>query len=930
MLRKINSVICLALLGFVLGYGLPAVAASESEEYFADAKKYLAEGKRREAVIQLKNAIKTDPTNAPARVLLGTLYLGSGEIGGARKELGRAGRLGAVKDEWLVGLGQAMLMENDFDAILNEIKPDQSMSQERHATALAIRGNAYLGLNDAGNASQAYEEALGIQPGNPLARLGKARILLRENKLEEAAEQFSEVLRDNPEHVATRLARADLYRSLKKLPEAVADYTTALEKQPHNIRAYIGRALANLTQGNLEEGEKDITTLKKRAKQVPVVSYLGGLLAFLQKDYDKSSEELQLVLRSAPENLQAQMLYGIVSYARGQYTIADDYLTRVANRAGNNLQLTKLLSASRIKLKNYRGAIEVLEPMVESAETPDVQSLALLGTAYLMAGENAKGTELMSKAVEIDPEQAVLRTQLAAGRIALGDAEGAVSDLEAAVNLGQDLIQADVLLVLGYLNQKQHDKAIQAAMDLEQRMPDSPVPPNLTGLAYMAQGKFEDAQKKYQEALKIDPAFTVANMNLARMALLKKDEATARTYFEKVIKQSPGHEGALLALAGLAANAGRSQEALDRLNEANRANPKSLRPILMLSEMHLKNNEPLKAINLLAGVDAKAARNPAVLRLRGMAHLQSGEFSSARASFEELVERRPKVVEGWFQLARSQAASGDMNASRDSFAKAIELDSEHKLPLLWLGLGELELREKRYQAALDHALEMQKHFPGNAMAYEIEAAAHRGMGNVQKTLKAVEKAVRAEGNSKRINLFAHTLAASGNTPKAVYMLEEWLENNQADGVSWTTLGMMYQQMGQDEKALSAYDQSIKLSGGNPVVLNNMAWLYMDENPQRAAELARQAYDIAPERAEIVDTYGWVLFKQGKHKEALNILQQALVLSPRNPEIALHVADALHHLGRNNEAKPLLERILQDHPHTAFAAPARELLKKVGK
>jgi len=929
MLGKIKRNLYIGLTLLVWLCACPAMAASESDEFLAAAKNYLSEGKQKSAIIELKNSLKSDPSNVEARILLGNIYLLTANVGGAQKELSRARRLGAPKDEWMVGLGQAMLLAKDFDTLLNEIIPDDSMSSEKHATALAIRGNAYLATGDRDKALEAFGQALSVQASNPLARLGKAQLLLGDRKLDEALQQFTEVLSEYPDHVETRLARGELYRVLKKLPEAEEDFSVAINKAPQNARGYIGRTLTYLAQQKLDEATKDLEALKRKSARLPVVNYLSALLAFQQKDLEKSSDDLQLVLRDAPDNVQAQTLYGIVSYARGQFTVADDYLSRVSARVGNNPQLLKLLGASRMKLKNPRGAVEVLKPLVEITDSQDVQALALLGTAHLLAGDNARGTEFLTKAVELDPEQALLRTQLAASRIALGDAEGAIPHLETAVKLGQDLLQADVLLVLGYLNQKQYDKAVKAALALEQRMPQSPVPSNLTGLAYMAQNEMAAAEKKYQEALEIDPSFVVATMNLARMSLLQSKPDMARGYYRKALKQSPGHEGALLALAMLESNAGNTDEAENWLRKANDANPKALRPILLLAELHLKRNEPLKAMNLFSGLTKEQARIPEVLRLKGLSHLQAGEFSSAKVQFQELAERQPRNIEAWFQLARAQAATGDGNASWVSFGRAIELDVDHKYPLVWIGKGEIALREKRFEEALGLAQEMQTYFPGNAMAYEIEAAAYRKMGDTRKAILALEKAVRAEGNSQRINLFAHTLASSGNAPKAVYMLEDWLQNNKEDGVSWSTLGMLRQQMGQDEKALQAYEEALKLTGGNPIVLNNMAWLYMERDLPRASHLARQAYETAPERAEIVDTYGWVLFRQGKHKQGLDTLQQALVIAPNNAEIGLHVAEALHHQGRGSEARPLLERVLRDHPHTASAAPARELLKKIG-
>ena len=75
----------------------------------------------------------------------------------------------------------------------------------------------------------------------------------------------------------------------------------------------------------------------------------------------------------------------------------------------------------------------------------------------------------------------------------------------------------------------------------------------------------------------------------------------------------------------------------------------------------------------------------------------------------------------------------------------------------------------------------------------------------------------------------------------------------------------------------------------------------------------------------MDTYGWVLFHQGRRAEGLAALQQALIIAPRNAEIALHVAEALTDLQRGDEARPMLERVIRDNPGSPFAESARALL-----
>ena len=920
-----------ALFCFVVAVGLAVTCgssvAASADDYFSEAQKYVAEGSVKSAIIELKNALQKDPTHVKSRLLLGSLYLRNGDTAAAVKEYGRARELGAADDLWMRGYARALVLQGSFQQLLDEVRVKPSMPGELRAQLLAMRGNAQIALRHIDEGIAEYDAALALEPGNPVARLGKAQIMLGEGREDEALAQFNEVLAENPGHVETRLARGDLRRRMHQLADAAADYQRAAEEDPVNPRARIGLALVHIAQRDIAAAKQDLEALNKIARDVPAVNYLRALVSFQEGDYDRASDELQTLLRVAPSNVQAQLLYGIVSYARNQFTIADDYLTRVYSSIPGNVQVAKILGATRLKLRQPDRAVQVLGGVVD-ANSGDAQLLALLGTAYIQSGNNSKGAEYIEKAVEIDPDRALLRTQLAIGKIASGDTSGAISQLESAVALDQDVLQADVLLVLSYLNKHEFDKAIAASEALEKRMVDSPIPYNLTGLAYLAQSRFDEAQAKFEQALEKDPNFLVAIMNIARKSTLQGDaEAAARAY-ERVLQRDPKHLGALLGMAALAKAGGDAAATEQWLLRANESNPKALQPMLILAEHYLRANEGLKAMTALSGLAPEQAEHPAALRLKGMAQLQSGDYPSAVFTFSTLTERQPELLEGWFQLARAQVAGGDPDAARDSFRRAIELDPEHKVPLVWIGLAELELRENRYDQALEQAKQIKTYFPDNVYGYDIEAAAYRGKGDIEASLAATEAGLAVERTSRRVRIFANALTAAGKADKGIKVLNDWLAEHSDDGSAWANLGMLQQQAGRAGEAIAAYEQAISKVEVNPVILNNMAWLYLERDGKRALELATRAYELAPSRAEIVDTYGWILFQQGRAPEGLAALQQAFVIAPRNAEIGLHVAEALHRLDRDSEARPVLERIVRENPNTQHAEAANALLQRL--
>jgi Flp pilus assembly protein TadD len=238
---------------------------------------------------------------------------------------------------------------------------------------------------------------------------------------------------------------------------------------------------------------------------------------------------------------------------------------------------------------------------------------------------------------------------------------------------------------------------------------------------------------------------------------------------------------------------------------------------------------------------------------------------------------------------------------------------------------ELELRAKDYEKAIALARRYQAELPASAELRDLEAAAQQAKGDRAAALAAAAEALRIEPTARRMNAQAQLLVADGRPKDAAAALQAWVQQHPEDGANLVTLALILQQNGEARPAVAAYEQALAKAPENASLLNNLAVLYQELGDPRAAATAKRAYDLAPERPEIVDTYGWILVEQGRVQEGLVLLQQAFVTSPQHPEIAYHVAVALSKAKRAGEAKPILERIAREHPGTPFAEKARAML-----
>jgi tetratricopeptide (TPR) repeat protein len=116
----------------------------------------------------------------------------------------------------------------------------------------------------------------------------------------------------------------------------------------------------------------------------------------------------------------------------------------------------------------------------------------------------------------------------------------------------------------------------------------------------------------------------------------------------------------------------------------------------------------------------------------------------------------------------------------------------------------------------------------------------------------------------------------------------------------SSLGAIYQDAGIMAKAEEYYRQALSLEPDNPNGYNYLAYFLLDNdrNIEEGLQLVNAALISDPEDYEFLHTKGWGLYKQGKYKEALEILQRSWDLRRKN---AIYDHEAYLHLGSAKKA-----------------------------
>ena len=97
--------------------------------------------------------------------------------------------------------------------------------------------------------------------------------------------------------------------------------------------------------------------------------------------------------------------------------------------------------------------------------------------------------------------------------------------------------------------------------------------------------------------------------------------------------------------------------------------------------------------------------------------------------------------------------------------------------------------------------------------------------------------------------------------------------------------------------------ALKLQPEQPYIMNYLgySWTEQNRNLARAREMIERAVALRPNDGEIVDSLGWVLFRQGDVRGATKYLERAVEMLPEDPTINGHLGDIYWAGGRKREA-----------------------------
>ena len=536
------------------------------EQLLQRASEKRAEGKLRATIIDLKTVLQKDSKNAEARLMLGQVYLDTGDGESAEKEADQAQKLGGARLAIYDILGNAWLLQNKPGVLLEKIAHGAGSSAAMRTKSYEFRGEAQRILGNLDEAKKEFDLALieyrkDINEERPHLKLtepaesvralvGLTKIAITETAQDVAQSRLDRALAVAPDKTEVIAVKGLFHFERKNFAAAEEAYKAAFKAAPYHAGYQLRIAHSQVAQKKYEEAIELLDSLIKAFPASILSNYLRALAAYQLGNYEDAKSYTDNIFKIRSDHLPSFLVAGSASYALGQLEQANRMLGRYVAAVPQNTAARKLLSAAQLKLGRPGEAIVTLRP-ITNTESEDASLLSLIGTAAVGTGDLDSGYQYFRKAALRRPDDVSLQAKTAYIQIAKGDTDSGLKSLEDVISRDPSLVRFEVELILTYIKEKKFDEAVSAARRLQERHPEERTGFTLEGLTEFTRKDNARAKDSFKKALSARPGDPTASHNLALLYISERQPESAQETYKAVFEQFPNDETTLFRLARL-------------------------------------------------------------------------------------------------------------------------------------------------------------------------------------------------------------------------------------------------------------------------------------------------------------------------------------------------------------------------------------------
>ncbi len=608
------------------------------------------------------------------------------------------------------------------------------------------------------------------------------------------------------------------------------------------------------------------------------------------------------LIQVAPDNADLRSLYALHLFSKGIENEAIAQMKEAQRLDAANPLILYAQAINDLKNKNYNNAIKTAKnSILKDKRHPFPHNI--IGSAYFEQNQLNLAEKSFKTAIKLNPGFAPAYTNM--GFVAIGR-----NDFKKALTF--------------------FSKSLEAS-------PDTASPHYGLGLVYVHYGKIAYALQHLKKSLELKPQQSPALEKLAELQL------------------KTGQYGAALRTAGLL-----------QKYEIKSAD-------IISAEAHLHMGQPQKALSLLKQIKPK---NIHVSYLTGLGYMQTGKYTDALHQLTRVVEKNNRHAAAHLSLLSVQNylgqkitagaiigvkgsdaldrlkhfMAGNISAQQDQWQQAFQFWQKASGLFRGFSLSGVKLQDlqknlkkeefKHLSMAMTYASQRMdvsaiKQFqqslklnPNSIWSNYLSAQAYQRSGDKERSLKHFKASLQQAPD------FLSALIALGDMGYATQdaqLASEYYSRALKIKPNPTLiyrLGSVYETAGDLDKAEKQYQRLVNDYPTSFIGYNQLAFFYAKHGIKLddALGLAQKADQLQPNNPIILDTLGWIYFRNKNIKKAENHLKRAINITNQIPSILYHYGSVMRAKGNREQAILFMRKALNITDQFEGAVDAKKYIQ----
>jgi tetratricopeptide (TPR) repeat protein len=485
-----------------------------------------------------------------------------------------------------------------------------------------------------------------------------------------------------------------------------------------------------------------------------------------------------------------------------------------------------------------------------------------MAESYSLQEESSKAVENYKLALVYDQKSPQIRYRLALEYVKLGLITEAVTQCQEA--LASEPKHKDSALLLGGLYSAMHlfDEALTLYKKTLSYFPNDLETSLFIGALYAEKGEFTKSIEHFKKM--------ATNKNIKEKSQIWY--YLGRVYSSKTNPELKNAESAYIT--------------------SLKMQPDSLDVVVALGSVYEAQNENNKLKKLFASYQEEHGTNHMIAERLAQIYLNEDQLDLALDQLKIVESYDDRNLNISLKIALIMIEQKNYNTAINKLESIIIKSPNSEKVRFYLGALYEEIKDYRSAIQQFETIKFGSSYYEDSVMHV--SYLYKLLGDTDKAVASVKEGlVHKKDSAKFWILHASLLDEDNKVAEAGEVLQSAVKLFPEDKQIHFQLSSVYDRLGKKDKTVEHLEKVLGLDENHVQALNYLAYVYADgtRNLDTAEKLVRKALLLQPGDGFIMDTLGWVLFKQDRVEEAVKILEKALAKEKNESIIAEHLGDA---------------------------------------